>query len=111
MVIRAYLSAAVWVCLFGFAAHVLAPAVSAAVSVWGFAPGWQHEIGFFNLAMAMIAFSALRIGDLRCERAVSLALVVLTATVGTNHFATVLYGTTSRMHEIFTVINYASVVF
>jgi hypothetical protein len=39
-----------------FFVQAFAPQETAAASVWGFAPGWQREIGFFDLAMALIAF-------------------------------------------------------
>jgi len=92
-----------------FFAQGLAPRETAAASVWGFAPGSQREIGFFDLAMALIAFSAIRTDDLRLQRSLTLAIVVLTTPVGTNHLVTVLSGKTSFLHEVFAVVNYAAV--
>lgn len=107
--LRLYLGAAFSVCLFSFVVQAFVPGEAAAASVWGFAPGWQREIGFFNLAVALIALSALRIDDLRSQRSVALAIVVLTTLVGTNHLATVLSGRTSWLHNVFTGVNYAGV--
>jgi hypothetical protein len=39
----------------------------------------------------------------------TLAIVVLTTLVGTNHLVTILSGKTSSLHEVFAVVNYAAV--
>ncbi len=101
--------AAVWVFALCFIAQAFAPREVAAASVWGFAPGWQREIAFFDLTIAVLAFSALRMDDARFGRSVTLAIVVLMALVGTNHLATVRFGTSSWLHEIFIGVNYAGV--
>ena len=107
--LRWYLRAVFWVFALSFFAQAFAPRQTAAASVWGFAPGWQREIGFFDLAMALIGFFAIRTGDLRCQRCLTLAIVVLTTLVGTNHLVTILSGKTSLLHEVFAVVNYAAV--
>jgi len=105
-----YLRAVFWLFAMSFFAQAFAPRETAAASVWGFAPGWQREIGFFDLAMALMAFLAIRTDDLRFQRSLTLGVVVLTTLVGTNHLVTVLSGETSSLHEVFTVVNYAAVV-
>jgi len=109
MLLRWYLRALVWLFALSFIGQALAPRNTAAASVWGFAPGWQREIGFFDLAMALIALSAIRTDDLRFQRSFALAIIVLATLVGTNHLATVFSGRTSSLHEIFASINYAVV--
>jgi hypothetical protein len=94
---------------FSFFAQTFAPRQTSAASVWGFAPGWQREIGFFDLAMALIALLAIRTDDLRFQRCLTLGIVVLTTLVGTNHLVTILSGKTSPLHEVFAVVNYAAV--
>ncbi len=109
MLVKWYLRATAWVFAFSSFAQVFAPRRTAATSVWGFAPGWQREIGFFDLTMALIAVLAIRTDDLRFQRSVTLAIVVLTALVGTNHLVTILSGETSPLHEVFTAVNYGGV--
>ena len=105
-----YLRVAFWAFALSGLAQVFATRGTAAASVWGFAPGWQREIGFFDLALALLAFYAIRSDDRRLQRALVLTFVVLTALVGSNHLATVLSGHTSSLHEVFTVVNYGLVV-
>ena len=85
-----YLRVMVWVFALSFFGQTFAPHETAAASVWGFAPGWQREIGFFDLAMALLAFRAIQSGDLRFQRGVALAFVVLTTLVGSNHVMAIL---------------------
>jgi hypothetical protein len=98
-----------WVFALSFLAQAFAPRETAAASVWGFASGWQREIGFFDLVMVLITFFALRTDDIRFQRSLTLAIVVLTMLVGTNHLATVLSGKTSLLHEVFAGVNYTAV--
>jgi len=60
--------------------------------------------------MAFLALLAVRRGDRIFQTSLILAIVVLTALVGTNHIATIWSGQTSVLHEIFAVVNYALVV-
>jgi KinB signaling pathway activation protein len=109
VLLRWYLRTAFWVFALSFFAQAFAPRETAAASVWGFAPGWQREIGFFDLAMALMALLAIRADELRFQRSLALAIVVLTTLVGTNHLITILSGDTSSLHEVFVVVNYAAV--
>jgi KinB signaling pathway activation protein len=56
-----------------------------AASAWGIAPGWQREIGFWNLAMLIVIVRTLRANDAGGGRTVAIALIVLQLLVGTNH--------------------------
>ena len=59
-------------------------------SAWGVAPGWQHEIGFWNLAMYIAIARTLRANDPVGGRTVAIALVVLQFLAATNHAAAAL---------------------
>jgi hypothetical protein len=111
MRLTTYLTVGFWVFGLSFLGQAFGPRETAAASVWGFAPGWQREIGFFDLAMALLTFSAIRSNDLAFQRNLAQTIVVLTLLVGTNHLATILSGETSLLHEVFVVVNYAFVVF
>lgn len=101
----------VWVFALSIFGQTFAPHETAAASVWGFAPGWQREIGFFDLVMALLAFRAIRSSDLQFQRGVALAFVVLTTLVGSNHVMTILSGRTAPLHKIFAAVNYSAVGF
>jgi len=111
VLLKWYLRAAVFVFVLSFLAQTFRPRETAAASVRGFAPGWQREIGFLDLAMALIAVFAIRSSDLRFQRGLTVAIVILTTLVGTNHLFTILSGRTSYLHEVFTGVNYAAVAF
>jgi len=106
-----YLRVMFWMLGISFFAQAFLPRETAAASVWGFAPGWQREIGFFDLAFALIAFSAARSDNRGFQRSVTFAIVILTSLVGTNHLVTILLGKTSSLHEVFVGVNYAAVAF
>jgi KinB signaling pathway activation protein len=110
LALRWYLRAAFWVFAISSLGQLLAQRETAATSVWGFAPGWQREIGFFDLTFALLAFSATRTDDLAFQRQLVLAIVILTVLVGTNHLFTVLSGRTGALHGVFLGVNYALVV-
>jgi hypothetical protein len=109
--LRIYLAAAVWVLTFSALGQLAMPKEVAAGSAWGFAPGWQREIGFFGLAMALLAFRALRTDEPRFRRSVVIAMVTLTILVGTNHLLTAVSEQASWVHVIFTGVNYTLVGF
>ena len=111
MLLGWYLRVMVWVFALSSFAQVFMPRETAAMSVWGFAPGWQREIGFFDLAFAVLAFTAVVSEQLRFQRSLSLVIVILTTLVGTNHLVTVLSGRTSALHEVFVGVNYAAGAF
>ena len=110
LALKWYLRAAFWAFAISSLGQLFAERETAAASVWGFAPGWQREIGFFDLTIALLAFSATRTDDLRFQRHLVLAIVILTLLVGTNHLFTVLSGTTGALHEVFVGVNYVLVV-
>lgn len=81
-----------------------------AASAWGVAPGWQREIGFWDLAMYILISRTLRANDVVGGRTVALALVVLPLLVATNHAAAVLQNH-ALLNAIMGAVNYACVVF
>jgi cell division protein FtsW (lipid II flippase) len=107
--LRIYLAVAVWVLAISALGQITLPRRIASGSVWGFAPGWQREIGFFDIAMALIAFCALRANEPRFSRSVAIVFVILTALIGTNHLYAVASGSRSWVHVTFTVVNYTAV--
>jgi hypothetical protein len=54
-------------------------------SVWGYTPGWQREIGFWNVGLIALLVAVVRIADQRLLRAAVGALVLLSLLFGTNH--------------------------
>ncbi len=111
MFLRSYLVAAAWVLVGSAVGQIFLPEAISRGSAWGLAAGWQREIGFFNIGMAVVAFSALRSSDLKFHRSVALALIILTALIGTNHLFALVSEPHAWVHVVFTPLNYvASVV-
>ena len=81
-----------------------------AASAWGSAPGWQREIGFWDLAMFITIARTLRANDPVGGRTVAVALVVLQFLVATNHVAAALQRP-AMLNAIMGVVNYGCVVF
>ena len=109
--LRSYLVAVAWVLVVSAAGQIFLPEFVAGGCAWRLAAGWQREIGFFDIAMAVVAFSAFRSGDLKFQRSVVLALIVLTALVGTNHLIALASAPFAWVHVVFTPLSYvASVV-
>jgi hypothetical protein len=65
--------------------HLAFPMRVGFASAWGFSPGWQREIGFWDLAMFIIIVRTLRLNDLSGGRTVAIGLVVLQILAGVNH--------------------------
>jgi len=86
------------------------PAQLGAASAWGFAPGWQREIAFWDLAMYIVIARTLRANDAVSGRTVAIALVVLQLVVATNH-ATAAVQSHATLNVMMAVINYFCVVF
>jgi hypothetical protein len=108
--LRSYLVAAAWLLVGSAVGQILSPEAIAAGSAWSSAAGWQREIGFFDIGMAVVAFSAIRSSDLEFRRSVVLALIILTALIGTNHLVALVSKPHAWVHVVFTPLNYAAAV-
>ena len=86
------------------------PAELGAASAWGFAPGWQREIGFWDLAMSIVIARTLQTNDPVGGRTVAIALVVLQLLVATNHAAAAIHSH-AMLNTIMSVVNYGCVAF
>jgi hypothetical protein len=65
-------------------------------SSWGYTPGWQREIGFWNIGLIAILIPILRRGTAELQLSAIRALVLLSALFGTNHAVEVFRG--GRLH-------------
>jgi KinB signaling pathway activation protein len=61
-------------------------------SNWGYTPGWQREIGFWNIGLIAVLIPILRRGTADIQLASIRALVLLSALFGTNHAVEVFRG-------------------
>jgi KinB signaling pathway activation protein len=109
-VLRSYLVAVAWLLVGSASGQILLPETVAGGSAWGLAAGWQREIGFFDIAMAVVAFSAVRSNVLKFQRSVTLALIILTALVGTNHLIALVSEPRAWVHIVFAPLNYVVLV-
>ncbi len=106
MFLRSYLLAVAWVLVGSAVGQIFLPEVVAGGSAWGLAAGWQREIGFFDVGMAVVTFRAFRSNDLKFQRSVALALIILTVLIGTNHLIALVSEPLAWVHVVFTPLNY-----
>src|SRR5437763_5662082 len=85
--LRAYLRLLAGLIMISCLGQLAFPARVAAACAWGNAPGWQREIGFWNVAMYIAIARTLRANDAAGGRTVAIALVVLQLLAATNHAA------------------------
>jgi hypothetical protein len=80
-----------WILGFIWAAVVQGfnPAMVASHTIWGFAPGWQHEVAIWNLALVCILICVLRSG-VPLGKTVIPGLCLLFALLGSNHLISVI---------------------
>jgi KinB signaling pathway activation protein len=90
--------------------QIFLPEAIAAGSAWGLAAGWQREIGFFDTGMAVVAFGAFRSDDIKFHRSVALALIILTALIGTKHLIALVSEPHAWIHIVFAPLNYVALV-
>jgi hypothetical protein len=83
------------------------PAELGAASAWGFAPGWQREIGFWNLAMYIVIARTLWADDSLGGRTVAIALVLLQLVAGTNH-AMAAIQSHAMLNTVMAFVNYGN---
>ncbi len=106
MFLRSYLLVVAWVLIGSAVGQIFLPGAIASGSAWGLAAGWQREIGFFDIGMAVVTFRAFRSNDLKFQRSVALALIILTALIGTNHLIALVSEPHAWVHVVFTPLNY-----
>jgi len=79
-------------------------------SVWGGNPGWQREIAFWNVGMAIVVFSTLRLNDQPSAMAVAKGCTVLFFLLGTNHLVAFVDRPMASFHWPPLVFNYVGFV-
>lgn len=90
-------------------AHLLAPAWTAAGTVWPSSPHWQREIACFDLVLALLFIGTARQADLGIKRNITLLLCGLSLLLGENHLEGWLQQP-KIFHLVFTVANFAAVL-
>ena len=108
--LRAYLRLLAGLIMISCLGQLAFPARVAAASAWGNAPGWQREIGFWNVAMYIAIVRMIRADDATGGRTLAIALVVLQFLAATNHAAAAIQSQT-MLNTIMCVVNYGCVVF
>ncbi|MGP8214292.1 MAG: hypothetical protein ACLQQ4_01880 [Bacteroidia bacterium] len=82
----------------------------AAGTHWGYTPGWQREIGFWNLGLILIILQVLFRGNYTSKIQVTRALVLLSFLFGANHFIEIFKGGTIYSHIGGASENYVAVI-
>ena len=109
-VLRSYLRLLAGLTILSGLGQLALPAQLGAASAWGFAPGWQREIAFWDLAMSIVIARTLRTNDPAGGRTVAIALVVLQLVVATNHAAAAIHSH-AVLNTIMALVNYGCVAF
>ena len=93
----------------GFVEQAFLPRFVSRHTAWGFAPGWQREIAFWNIGLVVVVGGVLWSNDPTSVRVVVTAMVVLTGLFGTNHLVAALSNRNAWMHRIGAIVNYLAV--
>lgn len=93
-----------------FIEQTVLPAFVSRRTVWGFAPGWQREIAFWNVGLGVVIGGMLWVGDPDSLRVVVAAVVVLTSLLGTNHLVAAVANRSAWLHRVGAAVNYLAVV-
>ena len=105
MLLRLYLALVGWALVGGAVLQLLLTRYTGTRSVWGISPGWQREIGLWNVAMLVVLNRAVR-SDVRVQRDVALALVCLCLFLGTNHLSAVVTDGVAQINLTGVILNY-----
>jgi hypothetical protein len=108
--LRSYLKLLAVLTIVSCVAQLAFPAELGAVSAWGVARGWQHEIAFWNIAMYVVIARTLRANDAVAARTVTIALVVLQLLAATNHGVAAMHDR-APLNAMMCVVNYGCVAF
>ncbi|MBP2019000.1 hypothetical protein J2Z79_002416 [Symbiobacterium terraclitae] len=92
-----------------FVVQTFFPDIGGQGTAWGLAPGWQREIGFWNVFAAAVTVGALTRGDGDTPRIVTLGIVVLALLLGTNHLVAVVGRPDGWAHYTPLIVNYLAV--
>lgn len=92
-----------------FVVQTFFPEVGGQGTAWGLAPGWQREIGFWNVFALAVVVGALMRGDGDTPRIVALGIVVLAFLLGTNHLVAVVGRPDGWAHYTPLFVNYLGV--
>jgi hypothetical protein len=102
------------ICLVAFVVAFLVQTVfqflGAEKSVWGGNPGWQREIAFWNVGLAIVVFLTLRLNEQRPAMAVAAGCTVLFLLLGTNHLFAFIADPKAEFHWPPLVFNYVGLV-
>ncbi len=88
----AYLLGWILGCAGAAVSHVLLSSDESSASHWTYSPGWQREIGFFNIAIASVLLQVLLRRDDDSRRMMARTALVLGPLLGTNHVVALLQG-------------------
>jgi hypothetical protein len=72
--------------------------VAGDMSTWGFAPGWQREIAFWNVGCAIVAIGSLRLKSTHDALPVVLGFTALFLLLGINHAFALFQDPASNFH-------------
>jgi hypothetical protein len=108
--LRGYLRLLAGLTILSALGQLALPARLGAASAWGFAPGWQREIGFWNVAMYLVIAGTIRANDPVAGWTVALALVLLQLLAATNHASAAIQNH-ATLNTVMSAVNYGCAMF
>ncbi len=105
----AYLAVVLVALAIAFVEQAVLPGFVSRHTAWGLAPGWQREIAFWNVGLAVAIGGVLWSKDAASVRIVVSAVVVLTALLGTNHLVAARGHRDAWLHRVGALLNYLAV--
>src|SRR5918992_3880387 len=81
------------------------PEIAARSSSWGSSPGWQREVGLWNLGVAFVIVLALARWNAPSRVDLTWGLVALAVLLGVNHGLEVLRGHADTLHVSALAVN------
>jgi len=106
--LRSYLTVLAVLTALSALAQLFFPEQVGATSPWGVAPGWQREIGLWNVAMYVMIVRTIRHGDKAAQRTIAIGLVMLQFLIATNHVAAIRHAN-AELNAVMAVVNYLCV--
>lgn len=88
-------------------AHLIAPAWTAAGTVWASSPGWQDEIAIFDILLACVFARLVYKGSHAHVREATWVVAVLSLVLGIHHMTGWL-AAARPFHVAFTIANFAA---
>jgi hypothetical protein len=95
--------------IFSTGLHFCAGLWTANGTIWGYSPGWQREIGLWDLFAFFVLMAAAKKGAIEAKRFLACALVGLSIALGINHLIALINSNGLYLHWAGTTANLVAI--